>query len=300
MAIIVTCPGCHKSFSVRDEFGGRKGPCPKCKTIITIPMPEGKVKVHGGEAFSSGGTSATGQLVLKPLKRRENIFKPKTAALIAGCTLTVFLLAWLLGGIFRTSGIAAFVGLVLVTPPLVYAPWFFLRDSEAIEDLSRSELIMRTVICSGVYLAFWTAYIFFAPALADAFGSMFSYMTWPFAAIPLLIAGGLIASFLFDLEYSDGFIHIAFYAMLTGLLFWTAGLSLSPEDAVSAQTPVSADASASMNAAGNENADAENADSDKKSKNDKKSKKNKKGKKDEPAAPPIPMKDGKPIDPRMK
>ncbi len=294
MAIIVTCPGCHKSFSVRDEFGGRKGPCPKCKTMITIPMPDSKVKVHGGEAFSGGGKSATGELVLKPIKRRENIFNPKTAGIVVGSALLLFLIAWLFGALFQKYALIAYIGLILVTPPLVYAPWFFLRDTEAIEDLSRQELFRRTGLCSLVYLVFWTAYIFFAPQLVEAFGDMFSYMTLPFAAIPLLILGGLIASFMFDLEAGDGFIHVAFYALLTGALFWTAGLSLEPKsDSVLAETPDAVAVEAGNTPGTEAGAVAEDSDSKKKKKKNRKNKKE-----EEPATPPVPMKNGKPIDPR--
>lgn len=293
MAIIVTCPGCHKSFSVRDEHGGRKGPCPKCKTVITIPMPDKTVTVHGGDAFAEGGKNAAGQLVLKPIKRRENIFKPKTAAIIAFSALVLFLLTWLLGGLFRSSGIVAFIGLILVTPPLVYAPWFFLRDSEAIEDLNRQELVVRTGICSAVYLAFWFAFAFFAPQLVEAFGSMFSYLTWPIAGIPLLVVGGLLASFVFDLEYFDGIIHAMFYAMLTGLLFWTAGLSLTPDYSEQGTLASAEEIAAQADPAPVVPA----ADNPEKSQKKKKGKKNKKEK---PVAPPPPMKDGKPIDPRAR
>lgn len=296
MAIIVTCPGCHKSFSVRDEFGGRKGPCPKCKTMITIPMPDKKVTVHGGEAFSDGGKSASGQLVLKPIKRRETIFKPKTALIVASSALVLFLLTWLLGGLLRSYGFIAYAGLILVTPALVYAPWFFLRDTEAIEELSRQDLILRTGLCSAVYLIFWTAYIFFAPQLAEAFGSMFSYLTWPFAAVPLLILGGLIASFLFDLEFGDGFVHVAFYVLLSGALFWTAGLSLVPMDErsdVPETIEVSASADAASAGAASDAQDSRNSDSKKKGKKGRKEK-------EAPAAPPVPMRNGKPVDPRSK
>lgn len=291
MAIIVTCPGCHKSFSVRDEFGGRKGPCPKCKTMITIPMPDQAVKVHGGEAFSTGGKSASGKLVLKPITRRENVFHPKYAACILGATIVTFLLAWILGGIFRSYGILSYIMLALLTPVLVYAPYFFLRDTEAIEDLSTKQLQFRTAICSVLYLGFWTVYIFFAPALTDAFGSLFSYMTWPLAALPLFIVGALAASFLFDLEYSDGFIHTAFYLLFTGALFWTAGLSLLPADlSQGTLSPEAAAVTAEEEGNLSESADASNQKN-----------RGKKGKKDEKkSAVPIPMKNGKPVDPRDK
>ena len=299
MAIIVTCPGCHKSFSVKDEFGGRKGPCPKCKTIITIPMPDKKVTVHGGEAFETGGTNAKGELVLKPIKRRETIFKPKTFAIIAGSALLLFLLTWLLGGILQSFTTIAYIGLILITPPLVYAPYFFLRDTEAIEDLSKSDLITRTIICSVIYLAFWTVYIFFAPALVNVFDSLFSYMTWPFAALPLLIMGGIIASFLFDLEIVDGYVHTIFYVAVTALLFWTAGLSLMPANENTNPALEQANAAA---VSGSDSTPATNdatSEKDKKSKKNKKDKKRKEGKEEtEEPAPQVKKSNGKPLDPR--
>ena len=299
MAIIVTCPGCHKSFSVKDEFGGRKGPCPKCKTMITIPMPDKKVKVHGGEAFETGGTNASGEFVLKPIKRRETIFKPKTFAIIAGSALLLFLLTWLLGGILQKFTIAAYVGLILVTPPLVYAPYFFLRDTEAIEDLSKSALIFRTILCSGFYLAFWTVYIFFAPVLANAFDALFSYMTWPFAAIPLLIMGGIISSFLFDLEMMDGYVHTTFYVVVTVLLFWTAGLSFVPADESTNPALEQANAAAIAATEATPAADEATPEKGKKGKKGKKNKKSSKAEEEEPA-PPVKMNKGKPVDPRLK
>jgi predicted Zn finger-like uncharacterized protein len=37
MAIAVTCPECDRSFSVRDEFAGRRGRCPRCGGVFTVP-----------------------------------------------------------------------------------------------------------------------------------------------------------------------------------------------------------------------------------------------------------------------
>ncbi|MHC4505476.1 MAG: outer membrane protein assembly factor BamB family protein [Planctomycetota bacterium] len=33
----VICPGCQKSFNVKDEFAGRSGKCPACGAVLTIP-----------------------------------------------------------------------------------------------------------------------------------------------------------------------------------------------------------------------------------------------------------------------
>jgi len=36
--IALTCPGCAKAFSVKDELAGRKTKCPKCHTALLVPM----------------------------------------------------------------------------------------------------------------------------------------------------------------------------------------------------------------------------------------------------------------------
>ena len=38
--ICFTCPQCGKGFQVEDKVGGRKAKCPKCATIITVPLAD--------------------------------------------------------------------------------------------------------------------------------------------------------------------------------------------------------------------------------------------------------------------
>lgn len=38
--IAFNCPGCGKSFCVKDEFAGRKTRCPKCRTRFVVPATE--------------------------------------------------------------------------------------------------------------------------------------------------------------------------------------------------------------------------------------------------------------------
>ncbi|MDO4575769.1 MAG: hypothetical protein Q4D98_11210 [Planctomycetia bacterium] len=222
MAIIVTCPGCHKSFSVRDEFAGRTGPCPKCKTPIKIPKAGESVKIHGGEAFDGGGRSVSGELVLKPLKRKEEKFSPRITLQIVGGTLVLFLLTWLLGGIFRSSAILRCLGLILITPPLVYAPYFFLKDTEAIENLSGRELQTRALICSGVYLALWAGFGIVSHFATGAFGG--DLWVWFAVASPFAVVGSLLGSAIFELETGDGVIHFMFYLIVTATLCFLAGV----------------------------------------------------------------------------
>ena len=50
MPIQVTCPKCFTRFSVSEKFAGKKGPCPKCKSEITVPDVGEEVVVPIGKA----------------------------------------------------------------------------------------------------------------------------------------------------------------------------------------------------------------------------------------------------------
>ena len=85
MPIQVSCPGCKKTFNVDDKFAGKTGPCPHCKTKITVPQKQPEVKVHAPEAFSGGGKTVSGKLALKPIAREQTRVKPLAiAASVAG------------------------------------------------------------------------------------------------------------------------------------------------------------------------------------------------------------------------
>ncbi|MDO4583878.1 MAG: hypothetical protein Q4D62_07215 [Planctomycetia bacterium] len=223
MAIIVTCPGCRKSFSVREEFAGRTGPCPKCKTKIKIPKASETVQVHGGEAFSSGGKTISGELVLKPLKRQEEArFQWPLVLEIAGGVLALMAVTWLLGGVLRSSFLVTSIGLILITPPLVYAPYFFLKDSEAIENLHGQELWRRTLYCSVAYVALWGGFAVVSHYGTAAMGG--DLWVWLLLASPFAVVGAVLGSAFFNLETGDGAIHFAFYLIVTLLLRSIAGI----------------------------------------------------------------------------
>jgi hypothetical protein len=40
MPITVTCPNCHRTFRVGDQHAGRRGRCPDCQGVVTVPDEE--------------------------------------------------------------------------------------------------------------------------------------------------------------------------------------------------------------------------------------------------------------------
>ena len=97
MSILVICPGCKKQFQVSDQFAGKSGPCPHCKTVIKVPAKQEQVVVHTPEQFGSGGRGAGGKLALKPIARLEGRLHGSTIALIAAAAVLVLAVAWLGG-----------------------------------------------------------------------------------------------------------------------------------------------------------------------------------------------------------
>lgn len=218
MAIIVTCPGCRKSFSVSEKFAGQTGPCPKCKTKIRIPKAENAVKVHGGEAFSANA----GQMVLKPIKRREWKVDPVMWVVVIIGTLATYAITFLLGTVLNKSTIFTAISLVVITPPLVYLPYIFLRNAEEIEGLSIRELVLRTALCTAAYVLLWGGFIFFSKNVVPAFGG--DLLVWLVMSVPFLIVGALFGSVCYNLEWGDGVVHMVFYIIITLSLCYVGGI----------------------------------------------------------------------------
>ena len=93
MPINVTCPGCLKRFSVADKFAGQKGPCPKCKAVITIPKKEDEVVIHAPDHSEAGAVGAGGRHVLKTYKRKDTKFQPLVFTAVIGSVLVALLIA---------------------------------------------------------------------------------------------------------------------------------------------------------------------------------------------------------------
>ena len=232
MAILVSCPGCKKTFNVDDKFAGKTGACPKCKTKITVPQVQPEVKVHAPETFGSGGKSVTGKLLLKPIAREETRIKPLAiAAIVGGVTAAIAYAVWLRGfrptlgapgAVFDLQHILCSLGLLVVGPPLCVAAYTFLRDAE-LQPYRGVQLWLRAAACGLVYAVLWAL---FAYVRVGVYGAEPIPMPMWFVIVPpFLVGGGVAGKLAFDLETASGFFHYAFYVSATFLLGLIAGAS---------------------------------------------------------------------------
>lgn len=226
MPILVVCPGCHKRFSVSDKFAGKSGACPNCKTAIKVPSQAEEVKVHAPTEFATGGRSTTGKLITKPIERQQTRVQPVTAVAVGAVVLTVALVTWMAGDLIQRNLEVRFLGLLLVSPPLVVAAYTFLRDND-LEPYQGTSLYVRSAICALSYMALWGVYSYLAGRVLS--GELWE---WIFVLPPFLAAGALIALASLDLDFGSGFLHYAFYVLVTVLLSWFAGIHWVGEAAV--------------------------------------------------------------------
>lgn len=221
MSILVVCPGCHKRFSVSDQFAGRTGPCPQCKTIITIPKKEEEVVIHAPEQFVSGGRSVTGKLVTKPIARIDAKLRPAAVAAVAGIALGMLLAAWLGGraGLFAKNYAVPGLGLLLVSPVIVIAGYQLLRSSDDLDKFQGKALWLRAGICSLVYVILWGVFSYAAPKVITE-----EIWTWAILAPFFLVGGSLASLATLDFDFGTGFVHYSFYILATVVLRAAAGL----------------------------------------------------------------------------
>jgi hypothetical protein len=117
--------------------------------------------------------------------------------------------------------VARIAGLVVISPPLVLAAYWFLRDDE-LEPHSGKSLYIRAAVCALAYIGLWGMYSFVAdPARGILTGELW---TWVFVAPPFLFTGALVALASLDLEFGNAFFHYSFYLLVTILLGWMAGM----------------------------------------------------------------------------
>jgi hypothetical protein len=230
MAIRVTCPGCHTRFNVADKYAGQQGPCPKCKTVITIPKPEDEVVVHEAE-HEAGAVGVSGRHALKTYRRRDTKFQPVLFAAVIGSVLVLLLVALVFRGLEKQQWLLA-AAAVLLGPPAAWAGYTFLRDDE-LEGYNGKGLAIRATACGLVYALLWGIYMFVGGQIWgwDAMAGKASGLeVWQMVVLGVLTLGiGTGAAYVsFDLEPGSGFFHCAMYFGVTVLLRAIAGLPALP------------------------------------------------------------------------
>lgn len=221
MPIDVVCTGCRTRFTVSDKFAGKKGPCPKCKAIITIPEKGEEVVVHAPQEY--GPKSSSGVGVLKPISRRETKVSALMWVGIAAGTVLVVVGAILLRGLEEKSPVLLAAGALILAPPLVMAGYSFLRDDE-LEPYRGTSLYARVMICSLVYALLWAVYAW-VPSLAFALDSLELFHL--LLILPPIFVAGAVASFAaLDLDFSNALIHYGLYVLVTMALCLIMGVPL--------------------------------------------------------------------------
>jgi len=223
MAIDVTCRGCKTRFQVSDKFAGKKGPCPKCKTIIEIPSLKDQVVIHAPE--TSGPVDSKGKAVLEPIFREEVRLAPPVIFGIVASTVVILAMAFVIR--FQelpTKEVFAILGSVLLAPPLAFAGYTFLRDQEAAPHRGM-ELVLRLIAPSIVYPLTWGLYwAVFAYFGFDAKQAP-ELVALLIAAAAMITLGAVTAQASLELEFGQGAMHYAMYLAATVLLRLIMGMS---------------------------------------------------------------------------
>ncbi len=225
MPIQVTCPKCFKRFQVSDKFAGKSGPCPNCKKQIKVPEKSEEVTIHAPE--DDAPKDRTGKSVLKPLEREETDVTRKGMLITGGAVVAAIAVA--LG--FRFSGgapiWAAVIGAIFLGPPLVWAAYSFVRDSE-LEPYKGWELRNRVLILSGILAALWLLYAFIPSYLNDLESpNEMSFIWFGIIFCVMLGLGAVASAATFELEVTSGLALAGLYLVTTALLAVASGLTLA-------------------------------------------------------------------------
>ncbi len=216
MPITVVCTGCLKRFQVSDKFAGKKGPCPNCKVIIEIPKEQ--VIVHAPEEFVSGGKTVKGRAILKPLERLSTEFKLQNVLIGGAGFLAVVVLASFLG--YLNPGplildLIGTVGLFLISFPLAFFGYQFLREGDELEFIEGRNLLNRAALCGCAYSVLWVVFELFSRYLGAE-----SYYVW-IILVPFLFLSLIAAYGIFDFNWPRCFFH---YLIFLGPVLLLRGL----------------------------------------------------------------------------
>ena len=223
MPIDVTCSSCKTRFQVSEKFAGKKGPCPKCKHVITVPTAAEQVVIHAPE--TSGPKDSKGQSVLQPIRRQETRLSRVMIIAIVASVLLVLVGALVLrltypGGKVPMPILIA--GAILLAPPLSFAGYTFLRNDE-LAPLTRQELALRLIAPSVVYPLLWGIY-WFVPAYLDI-DLTGNGLALAFVIPVVIVAGAICAQASLELEFGAAALHYTVYLAATIVLRLILGMN---------------------------------------------------------------------------
>ena len=225
MPIQVTCPNCLKRFQVSDKFAGKTGPCPNCKQELRVPALDEEVVVHAPD--DGAPKDSTGTSVLKPIKRTETDVTRKGLFMTLGAILAAVAFAI---GLRMTGGAplwALIVGALALGPPLVWAGYTFVQESELAPYVG-PELRNRVLILSVILSALWLLYAFIPSYLLELESpSEMSFMAFGIIFSIMLVLGAFASVGAFELEFTSGLAHAGLYFIATLVLALLSGVTLA-------------------------------------------------------------------------
>ena len=209
MAIDVICTGCHKRFQVSDEFAGRKGPCPGCKTVIEIPKLEDIVVVHERETTKTGAPTKLNSI------RRHGTTVSKLEIIISLAAVTLGLTTAFIGR-FTISGASSSPGILIwgIAGSMLgigtsLLGYIVLRNSE-LEIVNDRKTILKASGIGILYAVLWRLQII----ITDSALTMEDGIILP-GVIVLALALTAIASFLpmvlLEFEFAQGLVHTSLF-----------------------------------------------------------------------------------------
>jgi hypothetical protein len=223
MPIPVICPGCKAAFQVSDKFAGKKGPCPKCKTVIEIPAASPEIVIHA--PAPEGPKDSTGRPVFTPILREETVLSQTAIFALVAAVVTVLLVSVIVGLATKNKGgpptFLIILGAVTLAPPLALAGYAMLRDQESVPYRGRT-LWIRIAATSAVYVVIWSIYPFI-PAMYFS-GPPYEPYSLLLIVPVMLFIGGLAAYAAFDLEIGQAALHYGLYLAVTVILSMLAGV----------------------------------------------------------------------------
>jgi predicted Zn finger-like uncharacterized protein len=221
MPLPVVCPSCKARFQVSEQYAGKQGPCPKCKTTITIPKLEEQVVIHAPEEFAGGATTVAkdkkGRSVLKPIQRVKVPLKWLTVALWGGTFIGLLVAAAVIGRSMITpdnSFVWLTIGAILAAAWVVYPAYVVFRDRE-LEGFTGLELIGRLALVALIYVSMWGFLHLLKVYLIGADLELFQLLI--FLPAPFLIAG-ISSMAILDLEIPQGVMHFLLFVVLCMIL----------------------------------------------------------------------------------